>query len=75
MDSAKDYGKSDSEKSGVQHRPLGFFMEQNVFVICIWAVEKDGKFVPKSACQTALARKAEILADRTRCHDCWLALH
>src|SRR4051812_4102761 len=34
------------EKDNVQHRPLGFFLDPNVFVICFWALEKGGRFDP-----------------------------
>jgi hypothetical protein len=58
----------------VQQRPLGFHISDTEFVILFWATEKGNKFVPASACATALTRKAEVLADRRRAHALWLAL-
>lgn len=62
------------EADGVQHRPLGFFQGTDVFIIVFCAREKDDKFVPLNACQTALTRKAEILANREKSCACWLSL-
>jgi hypothetical protein len=62
------------EADGVQHRPLGFFQGSDVFTLAFCAQEKDGKFVPLSACKTALSRKAEILTNRENSRACWLAL-
>jgi hypothetical protein len=63
------------EKDGVQHRPLGFFASQSEFVIVFWATERGSKFDPLNACKTALARKAEILANyRERTCEYWLPL-
>lgn len=54
----------------VEHRPLGFFSPRNVFTIVICAQEKNSRFVPKTACQIALARKKEIEADDRRSKPC-----
>jgi hypothetical protein len=62
------------EADGVQHRPLGFFQGASGFTLLFCAQEKDSKFVPHSACETALARKAEILANRENSCVCWLSL-
>jgi hypothetical protein len=48
---------------GLMQRPLGFHSDHNEFTLIFWAIEKSGKFVPKSACQTALAWKSESLRD------------
>ena len=58
----------------VQQRPLGFRSGETEFTIVFWATEKNGRFVPKSACVTALSIKAKIQQDRTKSHAIWLAL-
>ncbi len=58
----------------VQRRPLGFHSGKHEFTILFCATEKGGRFVPKSACQTALGRKAEVLESRSRTNALWLAL-
>ena len=58
----------------VQQRPLGFRSGDSEFTLLIWAKEKGGKFVPRSACATALARKTEVLESRERTVALWLAL-
>jgi hypothetical protein len=58
----------------VQQRPLGFHSGSQEFTILFWATEKGGKFVPLSACETALRRKAEVLGNKDRADDLWLAL-
>jgi hypothetical protein len=60
--------------NGVQQRPLGFHSGYREFTILVWATEKGGRFVPRSACATALGRKAEVLRERNRADDLWLAL-
>lgn len=48
----------------VQHRPLGFYGPNSLeFTIVYFATEKGGKFIPKEACEIALERKKEVLAD------------
>ena len=59
---------------GVQQRPLGFRSGPTEFTILFWSTEKGGKFVPRSACEKALARKLEIEADRNRSHEIWFSL-
>jgi hypothetical protein len=58
----------------VQQRLLGFRSGENEFTILSWVIEKGNKFVPASACTTALERKALVLADRKRSDAIWLAL-
>jgi hypothetical protein len=58
----------------VQQRPLGFHISDLEFVVLFWAREKGGKFVPRSACETALNRKQEVLAGKSRRYGLWLAL-
>lgn len=58
----------------VQQRPLGFHINDREFVILLWAREKNGRFIPKKACEIALRRKAEVLSDRSLKHDLWLTL-
>ena len=53
-----------------QYRPLGFFSPGQVFTFVNCAVEKDGSFVPKSACSIGLNRKKEIESNSERCHVC-----
>jgi len=50
----------------VQHRPLGFYGPLRYeFTLLFFAVEKDRKFEPPTACATALVRKAQTLRDRS----------
>lgn len=58
----------------VQQRPLGFRSGENEFTILFCATEKEDRFVPLSACRTALNRKAEILDGRRRTNALWLTL-
>jgi Gp49-like protein DUF891 len=58
----------------VQQRPLGFFLSDGTFLILFWATEKNGRFVPKAACEIAQRRKKEVQADGRRSHALWLAL-
>jgi hypothetical protein len=58
----------------VQQRPLGFHISDTEFVILFWAEERGGKFVPRSACETALKRKQEILSVERQRYVLWLAL-
>ena len=58
----------------VQQRPLGFRSGKNEFTILFNAKEKGGKFVPKSACKKALARKSEVLKSKDRTNAIWLIL-
>ena len=60
--------------NGVQQRPLGFKSGPHEFTILFWAREKNGRFVPHSACKQSLRRKAEVVADRSRTNALWLAL-
>lgn len=58
----------------VQQRPLGFQSGAAEFTIVFPAQEKGRKFVPLNACATALVRKAEVLANRSRSNALWLVL-
>ncbi len=58
----------------VQQRPLGFHSGDAEFTILFCAKEKEGKFVPLSACERAIARRDEILKDRSRTNALWLVL-
>lgn len=58
----------------VQQRPLGFHSGKQEFTILFWATEKNWRFVPLSACETGLKRKAEVLGSKDRTDDLWLAL-
>ena len=58
----------------VQQRPLGFHSGDAEFTILFCAKEKGGKFVPLSACEKAIARRDEVLKDRSRTNALWLAL-
>jgi hypothetical protein len=58
----------------VQQRLLGFRSGENEFTILSWVIEKGNKFVPASACKSAMERKALVLADRKRSDAIWLAL-
>lgn len=58
----------------VQQRPLGFRSGAAEFTILFCAKEKGGKFDPLSACKKAIARRDEVLKDRSRTNALWLAL-
>lgn len=62
------------EVDNVQQRPLGFHITDSEFVILFWAREKGDKFVPKTACEIALKRKAEVVQNGNLKHALWLAL-
>jgi hypothetical protein len=62
------------EADKVQQRLLGFHSGNHEFTILFWATEKGRKFVPLSACKIALKRKAEVLGNKDRADDLWLAL-
>lgn len=59
---------------GVQQRPLGFHMPSNTFVILFWATERNNKFIPPGALQTAKARRLEVEMDGDRANALRLAL-
>ncbi len=51
----------------IQHRPLGFFgPDRAEFTLLICAQEKNGRFVPKDACEIGLARLEEVINDSRR---------
>ncbi len=58
----------------VQQRPLGFRSAPDVFTLLYCAKEKNGKFVPLSACAQALERKAKVISGRRPTNVLWLAL-
>lgn len=62
------------ESGNVQFRPLGFRSGEFEYTILFCALEKEGKFDPKTACKMALDRKAEVLECEERTNDLWLAL-
>ena len=53
-----------------QHRPLGFTEPGCKFTIVFVAQEKGGRFVPPTACETALSRKTEVLQNGSRADVC-----
>jgi hypothetical protein len=57
-----------------EQRLLGFHSGNHEFTILFWAREKNWRFVPPSACETALRRKTEVLGDKDRADDLWIAL-
>jgi len=60
--------------NGIMQRPLGFMSRPNEFTLLFWAIEKGGKFVPKSACETALGWKSCAETDRSVTNELWIAL-
>ena len=58
----------------VEQRPLGFHSGDAEFTILFCAKEKGWKFIPRSACETAIARRDEVLKYRSRTNALWLAL-
>lgn len=59
---------------GVQQRPLGFRSGQHEYTLLLWATERGGRFVPRSACETAKSRMTEVIADRELTDALWLTL-
>jgi hypothetical protein len=62
------------EANNVMQRPLGFISARNEFTILFWATEKGNKFVPRSACATALDWKSKVNANRSLADAIWFAL-
>lgn len=58
------------EWRNVQYRPIGFASGQMEFTLVFVATERGGKFEPRSTCETAQKRKAEVIANRSRARDC-----
>jgi len=61
-----DLGEIRFNVGGVEYRPLGFFSPGMTFTIAVGATERDGKFDPKRAPETAMQRKEEIESDASR---------
>jgi hypothetical protein len=59
---------------GVQQRPLGFVSGNREFTLVAWATEKNDRFVPLSAPETAMRIKSEVLQDRSLTDAIWFAL-
>jgi hypothetical protein len=59
---------------GVEQRPLGFVSGRYEFTLLFWATEKNNRFVPKSACATAIGWKTPVIADRSLADALWFAL-
>lgn len=58
------------EREKVNYRPIGFFSGRMEFTLLLVAIEKDRKFIPKSACKIAQRRKKEVIENRSRARDC-----
>jgi hypothetical protein len=54
----------------VQHRPIGFFIGSEVFVLVAFATERDRAFNPPNICKTAQNRKTTVLRTPRRAHVC-----
>jgi hypothetical protein len=54
----------------VEHRPIGFFIGDRIFVLVAFATERDGQFDPKNICKTAQNRKTEVLRNPRRSLEC-----
>ena len=51
----------------VQYRPIGWYGPENREVTLLrGATEKDNELIPRGACDTAIARKKEVINDRGR---------
>jgi hypothetical protein len=57
------------EVGNVQYRPLGYYSGEMEFTILFFAEERDGKFDPPNACETAKERKVLIENDRERARE------
>jgi hypothetical protein len=53
----------------IEYRPLGYFSGEMEFTILFFAEERDGEFVPPTACQIAKSHITIIEADRRRAHE------
>ena len=54
------------EVMNVQYRPLAFYgPAREEITILIGAEERGGKLVPSTACEIAIERRGQVLADRT----------
>jgi hypothetical protein len=58
------------ESMNVQWRPLGFISADMEFTFLFIAQERDDKWEPRNACESAQRRKAEVIANRNKAHDC-----
>jgi hypothetical protein len=54
----------------VQHRPIGFFIGSDVFVLVAFATERDGEFDPQNTCRTSQNRRTTVLRNPRRAHVC-----
>lgn len=54
----------------VQHRPIGFFIGNSVFVLVAFATERGGQFDPRNICRTAQNRKTTVQRNPRRAHVC-----
>jgi hypothetical protein len=50
----------------VEHRPIGYFSGKMEFTIVAFATERDGKFDPKTVCETAQRLVTEIAEGKRR---------
>jgi len=67
----RDLGKLRFRVENVQHRPLGFFgMQRRMFILLIWATERDGKFDPPNVRDTALQRMGQTKNSVERTREC-----
>ena len=69
-DECAGLGEIRFEWRNVQYRPIGFASGALEFTLVMIAIERGGKFEPRSTCQIAQSRKAELIADRSRARDC-----
>lgn len=66
----RELGKLLIKVPNVQHRPLGFvWPAKMVFVFLIWTTERDRKFDPPNARETALKRRIQILKGGAMAHE------
>lgn len=64
-------GKVRVNAANAAHRPLGFFLPgTRIFVLLIWATERDGKFDPPNVLETALTRMHRVLELPELAHAC-----
>jgi hypothetical protein len=58
----------------VEQRPLGFLSGNYEYTFLLWAKEKNGRFIPRTACEIAGERRTACVADRSLIHDLWFTL-
>jgi len=54
------FGEVRFKVQNVEHRPIGFFLGDEVFVLVVFATERDSQFDPPTACEIARKRRQNV---------------